>query len=145
MSDGMNEYPWYYALKIHPYVTKDDIEEIREISDWDLLISFKDGEKFIYEMDIGYYRFLFYDNINDITEAQERKHFAHKLRIIMSRKGYTQDLMEELTGISQTMYSHYMTGRSIPNAITLRKIAKILGCSMDDFFYSDYNDILKGE
>ena len=145
MGDGMNEYPWHYALKVHPFVTKDDIEEIRELNEWDLLIVFKDGEKVIYDTHWDYHRTLFYKDINDLTEEQERREFARKLRSMMSRKRYTQELMEELTGISQTMFSHYMTGRSIPNALTLRKIAKVLGCSMDDFFYDDYSYILKGE
>ena len=144
MGDGMNEYPWHYVLKINPRSTKDDIEEIREISDWDLLIIFKNGEKIIYDTHWDYHRRLFYTDINELTDEQEKRELGRKMRKLISRKGYTQETMEELTGISQTMFSHYMTGRSIPNALTLRKISKALGCSMDDFFYDDYSDILKG-
>lgn len=145
MGDGMNEYPWHYALRVHPFVTKEDIEEIREINEWDLLIIFKDGEKIIYDTYTNYHRSLFYNNVNELTEEQEKREFARKLRNIMARKRYTQELMEELTGISQTMWSRYITGACMPSASRLRMIAKVLGCSMDDFFYDDYNDILKGE
>lgn len=144
MGDGMNEYPWHYVLKVNPRATKDDIEEIREIGDWDLLIIFKNGEKIIYDTHWDYHRRLFYKDINELTEEQERREFGRKLRKILSRKGYTQELMEELTGVSQTMFSRYMTGACMPSASRLRMIAKILGCSMDDFFYDDYSDILKG-
>lgn len=142
MGDGMNEYPWHYLLKISPFLTKDDIEEVIEIGEWDLLFKFKDGRKIIIEMDTGFHRNLFYRDLNELTEEQERKEFGYALRTMMRRKFVTQENLAELIGTSQTMISRYMTGECIPGGIMLRKMAKALGCSMDDLFYIDYSEYL---
>lgn len=142
MDEKMNEYPWCYALQIDPFIQKDDIEEVKEINQWELLFIFKNGEKIIYDIDTGYHRSIFYKSINDLTEEQERKEFGYALRSMMRRKFVTQEELASSIGVSQTMVSHYMTGRHIPNGITLRKISKVLSCSIDDLFYIDYNKYL---
>ena len=139
----MNEYPWCYVLKIDPFAKKSDVKEIKEIDQWELLIIFKNGEKIILDKDTGYYRNLFYKNINELTEEQERKEFGYALRTMMRRRWINQEKLAEAIGTSQTMVSHYMTGRYIPNGITLRKIAKVLKCSMDDLFFIDYSEYLE--
>lgn len=140
---GMNEYPWYCVLHINPFATKDDVIGFKEIGQWDLLITFKNGEKVIFEVDSGYHRKLFYKNIDELTEEQERREFGYALRTMMRRRGILQEELAEKIGTSQTMISHYMTGRSIPNGIILRKIAKALKCSMDELFFIDYSDYLE--
>ena len=76
--------------------------------------------------------------MTELTVEQEKLEFAYKLRSLMSRNHITQEEMANRANTSQTMISHYMTGRSIPNAVTLNKIAKVIGCSMDDFFNKNY-------
>lgn len=56
----------------------------------------------------------------------------------MGRQGIGQEQLADMVGTSQTMISRYVGGGVIPSAIVLRKIAKALDCSMDDFFYKDY-------
>lgn len=143
MDENMNEYPWCCALKINPFIKKDDIEEIIEISQWELLFKFKNGEKIIYDTDTGYHRNLFYKSVNELTEEQERKEFGYALRTMMRRRWINQEELAKCVGTSQTMISHYMTGRSIPGGIMLRKIAKVLGCSIDELFYIDYSKYLE--
>ena len=145
MMDEMNEYPWHYALMIRPFVTKDDIEEIRELNRWDLMIIFKNGEKFIYDTLTNTHRLIFYENVNELTEEHEAKEFARKLLKMMQRRFITQEELAERMGTSQTMISHYITGRCIPNYRVVVKLAKVLNCMTDDFRYDDYSDILKGE
>lgn len=145
MDENMNEYPWCYVLKINPFAKKEDVKDIKKIDEWELLIIFKNGEKIIYDIDTGYHRKLFYRNINDLTEEQERREFGYALRTMMRRKHINQEELANRTGTSQTMISHYMTGRCIPNLIMGRKIAKVLGCSMDDLFYIDYSKYLEDD
>lgn len=145
MGDGMNEYPWHYALMIHPFATKDDIEEIRELNRWDLMIIFKNGEKFIYDTLMNTHRLIFYENVNELTEEQEAKEFARKLLKMMQRKFITQEELAERIGTSQTMISRYITGECIPNYRVVVKLAKALNCMTDDFRYDDYSNILKEE
>lgn len=139
----MNDYPWCYALHINPFIKKSDIKEVKEINQWELLFIFRNGEKIIYDTDSGYHRNIFYKNINELTEEQEKKEFGYALRSMMRRRFVTQEELAKSIGTSQTMVSHYMTGRHIPNGIILRKISKVLNCSIDELFYIDYNKYLK--
>jgi transcriptional regulator with XRE-family HTH domain len=38
------------------------------------------------------------------------------------------------SNISQSMISHYMTGRALPGYTILKKIANALDCSVDDLY-----------
>lgn len=143
MDEGMNEYPWCYVLKINPFIKKNDVKEIKEIGEWDLLIIFKNGEKVILDKDTGYHRNLFYRNINELTEEQERREFGYALRTMMRRRYINQKELAEAIGTSQTMISHYMTGKALPSILVGRKIAKVLGCSMDELFFIDYSKYLE--
>ena len=143
MDENMNEYPWCCALHIDPFIKKDDIKEIKEINRWELIFIFKNGEKIIYDTDTGYHRNLFYKNINELTEEQERREFGYALRSMMRRKYVNQKELAESVGTSQTMISHYMTGKALPSVLMARKIAKVLNCSIDELFYIDYNKYLE--
>lgn len=143
MDEGMNEYPWCHVLKISPFIKKSDIEEIKETNGWDLIVIFKDGRKIIVEKDTGYHRTLFYNDLNELTEEQEKREFACALRTMMNRKCMVQEDLAELVGTSQTMISRYMSGRCLPNVVMGRKLAKALGCSIDEFFYIDYSKYLE--
>lgn len=134
----MDEFLWQYVMQVNPFIKKEDILELKELNEWDLLIIFKNGRKIIFDRFTGYYREIFYDSLNDLTDEQEKKEFAYKLRQIMSRRHVTQEELAEGIKISQTMISHYMTGRCLPTAVVLRNIAKYLNCSMDDFFYKTF-------
>lgn len=143
MDENMNEYPWCHALKINPFIKKDDIKEIKELNQWDLLFIFKNGEKIIFDTDTGYHRNLFYRNINELTEEQEKREFGYALRTMMRRKYINQEELAKSVGTSQTMISRYMTGKVIPSVLMGRKISKVLGCSMDELFFIDYSKYLE--
>lgn len=142
---GMNEYPWHCILRINPFATKDDIEKIVEIGTWDLYIKFKTGEKIIYDIDTGYHRNLFYKNIDELSEEEERIEFGYALRIMMRRKGMLQEELAEKVGTTQAMISRYVSGKVLPSILIGRKIAKALKCSMDELFYIDYSKYLEEE
>lgn len=132
-----------YILKCDPFAKEIDISKIIEINEWDLLIVFKDGRRFIVDRFTGYQRNLFYNSLDELTEEQERREFGRALRRMMQRKCVSQEELANRINTSQTMISHYMTGRCIPNMIMGRKIAKVLNCSLDELFYIDYNEYLK--
>lgn len=127
-----------YISWIDPLATEDDVLEIKRVNVSDLLITFKDGKKYLIDIFTKYHKEIFYDDINELTEEQEKREFAYMLRTIMNHRRITQEELAERSNTSQTMISHYMTGRCIPNAIKLNKIAKVLKCSMDDFFNKNY-------
>lgn len=127
-----------YILRVDPRTKKEDITEIREINDWDLLLSFKDGTKVIYDRFTGYHRNVFYDSVHELTDEQEKQEFARRLRTMMKRKYISQEQLAELVGISRIMINKYMNGKALPSILIVRKIAKVLDCSMDDLFYRNY-------
>ena len=134
----MNEYLWQYVTMVDPFATENEIAEIRELNEWDLLIVFHSGRKVILDRFTGYHKNIFYKDINELTEEQEKREFAYRLRSLMGRKGISQDRLAEMINTSQVMISRYVRGETMPGAIVLRKIAKALDYSMDDFFYREF-------
>lgn len=134
MSDNL----WQYVMKVDPFVTKEDIIKLKELNKWDLLIVFANGRKVIYDRFNNCYQNIFYKDVNEITEEQEKKEFAYKLRSLMNRKWITQKQLAEDIGTSQVMISRYVRGEVMPSVLIVRKIAKALNCSIDDFFYDKY-------
>lgn len=54
------------------------------------------------------------------------------LKNIRKLQHMTQYELAKLVGITQAMVSHYETGRNTPDLETAAKIAKALGCKVDD-------------
>ena len=133
----MEEYLWQYVMMVNPFVKEEDIEEVRYLNDWDLLIVFKNGKKILYDTYNNFHRNITYSNVNELTDEQEKKEFAYRLRSIMGRKWITQEELAKKLGTSQAMVSRYVSGKAIPGGIMLRNMSKILNCSMDDFFNLD--------
>ena len=134
----MDNILWQYVLKVDPFAKKEDVVSIEELNDWDLLIIFRNGTKTIYDRFTNYHRNIFYESINELTDEQEKKEFAYRLRIMMKRKYITQEQLAELIGTSQVTISRWINGECLPSVIMVRKIAKVLDCSMDELFYQEY-------
>ena len=134
----MKNYLWQYVMSINPFIKEEEVESIEELNDWDLLITFSNGKKVMFDTYTGCHRNVFYDNIDEITEEQEKREFAYRLRSLMGRRGYTQEQLADELNMSRAMVNRYIRGHSLPTVIVLRKIAKVLDYSMDDFFYKNY-------
>ena len=75
---------------------------------------------------------------DDLTDEQELHEFQVNLRNLIRRKFMDQTEFAHRLGITQGMVSKYLTGRSVPDVLMLRKMARVLGCSVNDFFYKHY-------
>ena len=134
----MDQYLAQYIRKVDPFATEEDIELLEELNEWDLLIIFKNGKKVIYDRFTGYYKNVYYNSVYELTEEQEKREFASQLRSLMNRRRITQQDLAERIGTTQAMISRYIRGETIPSVMVARRIAKVLGYSLDDFFYRDY-------
>lgn len=105
-----------------------------EVNDFEMLIKLEDGTKIIYDDFNKSYRNV-PDDSHDMTEAECRKEFGIRLRKMLERKGMSQFELSERTGISAPDICHYVNGKSCPSFYRIDKIAKALGCSVDDFRY----------
>lgn len=57
---------------------------------------------------------------------------GEKLKAARLSAGLTQTQLAEAVGCKQKDISRYESGLHEPGALTLKKIAQVLGCSMDD-------------
>ena len=61
---------------------------------------------------------------------------ANNIRAERTRVRMSQDYVASALGISRKTYISYEEDASLIKASTLYKLATILGCSINDFFYS---------
>lgn len=73
----------------------------------------------------------------DMSDEERMKLFGDNLYRIMYRKGVSQEELSKEIGITQTMFSRYVTGKSSPSFYTVEKIIKYLDCSYEELTY-DY-------
>lgn len=116
-----------------PYLYK-EAASYEEINGYDIIVTLKNGASIVYDDVDKSFRNLPKDS-NSMTESECRREFGIRLEKIMNRKRITQEELSYKTGISQGMISNYITGRNSPSFYNVDKIAKALGCSVDEFRY----------
>ena len=97
-----------------------------------LLIELEDGTKVLYDHMDNTYRYIRRVNEYDENETRWRYEFSQRLRKKMQLKGMGHDILSDLTGISTTMISKYVTGKSTPSLYNAQKLAKALNCSITE-------------
>ena len=118
-----------------PYIAR-DMEEWCETDRGELIIRMQNGDTFLYDDDNQTLRLLPKD-CNSMTEDECLFEFGKRLRKIMFYKGFNQAKLSSATGIPQGVISGYVTGRINPGFYNVDRIAKALGCSIEDFRYTD--------
>lgn len=104
-----------------------------ESSTYELYVELDDGMIAIFDYTNKTIRWL---SQNDYTTEQKCKYeFGRRLKRLMFIKGVTQMELADMTGISQTLLSGYITGRVSPTFPKVDKICRALDCSMDELRY----------
>lgn len=114
---------------IFPWAVRDAKDIIH--LDTDTLITMGDGTKLIYD-DIAQTIRRLPENSNEMSDYQISHEFGVRLRRIMSRRQIRQSDLAEKLGVTQGLISQYINGYSTPSFRTVDKMAKALGCSMED-------------
>lgn len=109
-------------------------------------VSYRDGgyDTLIVQLDDG--TAIMYDSVEhsirgvpvdgyDMSEQECRGEFGRRLYKIMWRKGVSETELAERAGIQRTQLSKYVNGKTSPSFYIVDKIAKALGCSIDDLRY----------
>lgn len=115
----------YLASKVEWYKITDGCE---------LILYLKDGTTILYDGIEDKCRRLPRD-AQSMTEAECNMELAMRLRSIMRRRSCDQRKLASRTGISQPMISRYVTGKTTPSFYNIDRIAKALGCSVDELRY----------
>ena len=58
---------------------------------------------------------------------------SHKIRLVRTKKGLTQQELAEKSGLHLTYIGHLESGKYHPSVFTLWKIANVLRASLNDF------------
>ena len=119
--------------RTYPFLYE-DMKSYEVVTDYDMYIKMKDGSTVLYDDFDRSFRQLPH-NRDMLTEEQCRLEFAYRLYRIMQRSNVTQQELSDMTGIHQPQISSYITAKSLPSFYNADKIAKALGCSVDEFRY----------
>ena len=130
----MSANPLYENLKLYHGYLINDIMSVMVVDENMLHITLSDGRTMSYDDISRTVRNLPSDS-HSMTEQECRNEFGYRLRKKMYRKGLTQNDISLMTGIARTQLSSYMNGKHTPSLYIVDKIAKALGCSIDDFTY----------
>ena len=132
MNDDITDFLYKYVISNNPFIHEEDIESYESLNEHDLLIAYKNGTREIYDTFNNTSRRI--NCVNKSDDEKMRLNFRRRLQSIMSRKWVTQEELAKRINTSQQMISRYLTGQSIPSALTLKKIADALDCNVNDFY-----------
>lgn len=122
---------------VDPFATEEDLEQVTWVSDDEVYFKFKDGRRTLYDVPL-HASMGFYPEGYKLTDAELKYSFKDRLYRLMVHKGITQEELAARSDTSQVMISRYMTGRCIPSLVMAGKMARALGCSVEDLLYREY-------
>lgn len=115
---------------------------IGQVVDWwasgrtSIALKMNDGNIYDYDpMDDSLRRVNVY---MDVDEEAERKAFGSNLQKMIPFSGLSKGELAEEAGITNAMLSRYIRGNSMPSVLVARRIAKALGCRVDELFDDIY-------
>lgn len=71
--------------------------------------------------------------------------FGKNLKAMMKSKHVTQEELAKEIGVTQTMFSRYITGKSNPTIYKAYGISEYIGCSIDELMREPMDQKEKGE
>lgn len=118
----------------HPYLLN-DVNDFRPRGEMGIRVIMRDGSLYDYDnITRGVRRVQSFDasDIENITDEYCRSAFSYNLTEQMSLKGYTQRTLADDTGLSKGTIHNYINKKATPTATALRRIAKVLNCTIDE-------------
>lgn len=106
-----------------------------------ILVTLNDGSKIEYESNSNTVRNvtrMYTENATD--EESWRKDFGQQLRKLIADKGYTQEKLSDVTGISRQMLTRYVRGNSTPSGYILTRLSDALDCDIRELTKFGYID-----
>lgn len=133
MNEELTNFLLRYVINNNPWIKLNDIQNYIALNDYDLLITFTDGTEMIFDTYSNTRSTVERNKINKEKDLKDQ--FRRQLNSLMKRRNITQEEMARRLKTTQPMIHRYLSGESIPNIITFKKMADILECSLDEFFY----------
>lgn len=124
---------YHLVLEHNPDVKPENVKAFIALNNFDLLITYKNGKRELFNTFDGYRRYIEYET-DALTEEQHRKEFPRLLYRMMRQKNVTQEQLARRLDVSQSMVSKYISGKALPGYTVLKKMASVLNCSVDDLY-----------
>lgn len=134
MRDEVTDFLYRYVINNNPDINEEDIDNYYATNSHELMVIFKDGTRVLFDTYANLSHRLNISDNGKLSEDEMKLQFRRRLQLMMNRKWVNQEELARRIGSSQQMISRYLTGQSIPGAITLKLIADALECSTDDFY-----------
>ena len=128
MKEKHFDYVYKDFKKDHHY-SDDDIEDWWPIGANAIIAVLKDGTKLEYHHMLRTIRKV---PTYSGSEEEWRREFSRRLSFEMYERGFDQTYLAEVSGISQTNISRYIHRKVTPSAYAVDRMARALGCYMDD-------------
>lgn len=118
----------------------DDVIDYRELSNSELLVYLKNGNRIVYNHMRGTSRYIrpIDPKEKPLTEEEWRFEFSWRLRELMFAQCLTQTELSTRSGVSQVAISTYLNRKSTPSSYSVERLALALWCSpkdLTDFSY----------
>ena len=114
-------------------VDPDKIDNLEQLSATELLATMKDGTRYVFDRaDRPTVRRLNSDLVN-MTDEEMTIDFCVRFYSLLRHSGHTLTTLAEATGISTPTLSRYARGLTEPRMSDLRKMARALKCTPNDF------------
>lgn len=139
----MGEFGLKYSRMKFSYLIGIEPEQIvREtvLDDTEIIYEINDGRKILYDEIDDRLISVGYTNIDHITDSMWKKEFSRRLRKNIAIKGLYKKEFAELIGVSENTMSNYITGKTIPTAYIIQRMADTLGCEVS--YLTDFNYLL---
>lgn len=116
-------------------IVNEEVIEMKEAGQFELIIKRTDGSSWSYYSLTKTLRRL-PSYVTAMTEQEVRNEFSLRLNRLMRLKGITQIELSERTGLSRYSIIKYLNGKVTPSFYAVDRIAKALGCSIEEFRYT---------
>lgn len=127
---------FFNNFKLYFPIASELVTSFKQTGLFDLTIKLNDGTSVMYDDIEHSIRNLPRDS-KSMSEKECRREFGLRLRKIMYIKNISQLELSERTGISNVTISNYLNFKATPSFYNVDRIAKALGCSMEDLRYTD--------
>ena len=102
------DFLYYYVVSNNPTIDPRDIVTYEKISEHDLLIEYKNGNKEIFDTFANTRRSVVEES-KKVSDEQTRVFFRKKLQMLMNRAWVNQSELASRVKTSQQMISRYLT------------------------------------
>ena len=119
----------YEGFKMNNHYEESEIEDWWPIGANSIIVQMRDGTKLEYHHMLKTLRQV--PEYNG-SEEEWRREFSRRLSFEMYERGFDQTYLAEKSGISQVSISNYIKRKTTPSAYAVDRMARALGCYMDD-------------